>query len=54
MKSKYILTAKDRIALQQPLAKNGYSNPWFDKFFGKDKNPYTGSERDRSKRKRYF
>jgi len=54
MKSKYILTAKDRIALQQPLAKDGRTNPWFDKFFGKDKNPYTGSERDRSKRKRYF
>jgi hypothetical protein len=51
-KSSEILTNKQEADIQQPLAKDGYSNDYFDKLYGKvSKNPYTGTERDRSKRK---
>lgn len=37
---------------QQPLDKDGYTNENFKKYG--TKNPWEGTERDRSKRKRYF
>lgn len=41
--------------LQQPLGKDGFVNPIFNKLYGKDKNPYTGTERDRdSIHKKYY
>ena len=36
---------------QQPLDPDGWSSNNFDELYGKDKNPYIGSERDRKKRK---
>lgn len=42
-------------SIQQPLdKKTGRSNETFDKLYGKDKNPFTGTERDREKAKKYF
>ena len=32
---------------QQPLDSDGYTNDAFDKVYGRKKNPYTGTERDR-------
>jgi len=46
-----ILTSKELRDIQQPLSKDGYTNPYFDKLYGKDKNPYTGTEKDRSKKR---
>ena len=47
-----ILTNKERAAIQQPLdKKTGYSNSDFDKLYGKENNPYIGTERDRNMRK---
>jgi hypothetical protein len=52
-KSKDILSNKELAEIQQPLAKDGYSNDNFDKLYGnKTKNPFWNSERDRKKRKR--
>lgn len=47
-----ILSRKEREAIQQPLSKDGYSNPYFDKLYGKDKNPYILTERDRNRKHR--
>lgn len=45
---------KDWEAIQQPLAKDGYSNPEFDRLYShKTKNPFKGTERDRTKRRSY-
>jgi len=56
-KSRHILSKKDLEDIQQPISKDGYSNPHFDRLYGKDKNPYTGTERDRNnkgKKKVFF
>lgn len=49
-----IHTGKEEDAIEQPLGKDGYSSDRFNNLYGKEKNPYTGSERDRSKRKKYY
>jgi len=49
--SRRFLTIKDRKAIQQPLNKDGYSDNDFTKLYGKDKNPYLGTERDRKNKK---
>jgi hypothetical protein len=46
-KSRHILTKQDLADIQQPISKDGYSNNYFDNLYGKDKNPYKGTERDR-------
>ena len=38
--------------IQQPVGRDGYTNPEFDRLYGN--NPFKGTERDRSKRKKYF
>ena len=41
--------------IQQPLdPKTGYANEQFDKEYSKEKNPWTGTERDRNNRRKYF
>ena len=46
---------REWLDIQQPLdPKTGYANEQFDKEYGKKKNPWSGTERDRSKRKKYF
>lgn len=50
-RSNRILTSKELADVQQPLSPDGYTNPHFDKLYGKEKNPYSGTERDRSRRK---
>lgn len=50
---KRIPNRKDLDAIQQPLDKDGFSNPWFDEVYGKGKNPHTGTERDRTLRKKF-
>lgn len=45
-KSKDILTNQEIDDIQQPISKTGYVNERFNKLYGKDKNPYTGTERD--------
>lgn len=50
-KSRDIPTGKELADIQQPLAKDGFTNPYFDKLYGKKKNPWAGTERDRSNRK---
>jgi hypothetical protein len=46
------LTKKDWESIQQPLSKDGYTNPDFDRLYShKTKNPFKETERDRSKRK---
>ena len=50
-----IYTSKEMADIQQPIdKKTGWTNPYFDKLYGKEKNPWAGTERDRAKRKRYF
>ena len=51
-KSNKILTSQELADVQQPIDKDGYTNDYFNKLYGEDKNPYTGTERDRKKRKR--
>jgi len=46
-----VLTKEEREAIQQPLDKDGYSNEYFSELYGKDKNPYVGTERDRKNKK---
>jgi peptidoglycan hydrolase-like protein with peptidoglycan-binding domain len=42
------VTKKDIDSMQQPLAKDGYSNDRFDELYGsKTKNPFHNTERDR-------
>ncbi|RLG68519.1 MAG: hypothetical protein DRO11_08995 [Methanobacteriota archaeon] len=53
-KSNKILTAKELDDIQQPIDKDGYTNDRFDELYGKDKNPWRGTERDRSNRKSRF
>ncbi len=56
-KSRHILSGRDLADIQQPLAKDGYTNPHFDKLYGKENNPSTGTERDRKnkgKKKHFF
>ena len=38
---------REFLDIQQPLDKDGYTNDIFDKEYGKDKNPYTGTDRER-------
>lgn len=45
------LPKDERNMIQQPLHKDGYSNDSFNELYGKDKNPYLGTERDRGSRK---
>ena len=46
-----ILSNADLASMQQPLAKDGYSNESFDKLYGhKTKNPFKGTERDRGRK----
>ena len=45
------LSKQDIIDAQQPIAKDGYSNDLFDKYYGREKNPYANTERDRRNRK---
>lgn len=49
--SKKVYSTLEQNLVQQPLDKSGYSSDKFDKLYGKDKNPYLGSERDRVNRK---
>ena len=51
-KSRHIMTGRDLADIQQPLSKDGYSNPHFDRLYGKDKNPYKGTERDRDNKRK--
>ncbi len=53
-KSNKILTNKELADVQQPIDKDGYTNDCFDKLYGKEKNPWRGTERDRSNRKSMF
>ena len=60
-KTKADLKKSEWESIQQPLnyrsehgTPSGYSNPLFDKLYGADKNPFTGTERDIKKRKKYF
>ncbi len=47
-----VMTSKDLADIQQPFAKDGYTNDHFDKLYGhKTKNPGWGTERDRKLRK---
>ena len=41
------MTEGEFLDIQQPLDKDGYTNDIFDKEYGKKKNPYTGTERER-------
>lgn len=41
------MTEQEENDIQQPLGKDGYVNPRFNKLYGADKNPYTGTERDK-------
>jgi len=50
-KSKDILNKQEFADIQQPISKDGWTNPLFDKLYGKEKNPWTGTERDRKNRK---
>ena len=50
-KSREIFTKQDLDDIQQPISKDGWTNPHFDKLYGKDTNPSTGTERDRVNRK---
>lgn len=53
-KSNEIFTGKEIDSMQQPLAKDGYTNESFDKLYGhKTKNPWRGTERDRSGKGKY-
>ena len=45
-------TMKELADIQQPLHKDGYTNDWFDKLYGEDKNPWRGTERDRKLKNR--
>ncbi len=38
--------------VQQPIAPDGYENKLFTQLYGR--NPFTGTERDRSKRRKYY
>ncbi len=49
-KSNQILSGQELKDIQQPLSKDGYTNPHFDKLYGKENNPNTGTERDRDNR----
>jgi len=41
--------------IQQPLdKKTGYANELWDKLYKKERNPWTNTERDRSKKRKYF
>jgi hypothetical protein len=42
---------EDINAMQQPLAKDGYSNDRFDNLYPKTKNPFHNTERDRKGKK---
>ena len=49
---RHIFTGRDLKEIQQPLNyKTGYSNENFDKLYGKESNPCTGTERDSRRRK---
>jgi len=39
---------------QQPIDKSGYTNPLFNRKYGDQANPFTGSDRDRRFKKKYF
>lgn len=49
--AKRVLTSKERDLTEQPLSKDGYSSDRFDKLYGKKKNPYAGTDRDRANKK---
>ena len=50
-----VYTSKDMDDIRQPLnKKTGYTDERFDELYGKDKNPWIGTERDVRKRKKYF
>jgi hypothetical protein len=52
IKTRKILNSREEDVIQQPLAKDGYSNDRFDKLYAhKTKNPFHGTERDRRGRK---
>lgn len=48
---KKVFTQAEVDSVQQPLGKDGFSNDRFDKLYGKDKNPFIGTEQDRKNRK---
>ena len=54
IKNRPIITGQELKEIQQPIAKDGWSNDTFSKLYGKDKNPATGTERDRSFRRDGF
>jgi hypothetical protein len=45
---KPVLNSKQKKDFIQPLGKDGYMNEEFNRVYGKDKNPYSGTERDKS------
>lgn len=48
------LTKKDWESIQQPLAKDGFTNSTFDKLYShKTKNPFKGTDRDRNNKKNW-
>ena len=49
-KSRDILTNQDLAEVQQPLARDGYSNDTFDQLYPDTPNPWRGTERDRKVR----
>ena len=49
-KSRDILTNQDLAEVQQPLARDGYSNDTFDQLYPDTPNPWRGTERDRKTR----
>jgi hypothetical protein len=49
---KPILTSKEKRDTLQPLdPKTGYMNEHFNKVYGKENNPYVGTERDKGAKK---
>lgn len=48
------MSKEDFNSIQQPLEKDGWSNPTFDKLYShKTKNPFKGTDRDRVNKKNW-
>lgn len=52
--SKQILNSKEKKALLQPLKADGFTSDEFNKIYGKGTNPYTGTDRDRNRKKKFY
>ena len=51
VKKPKISTRQEIADVQQPLSRDGYSNDYFSKLYGSDKNPHVGTDRDRADKK---